>query len=84
MMTFCFEGYPISGYLKIHNFEIEKYSIETINKNDEYNNRIFKLIPYVKHDVSKFKELLNIIDVGKVNDWGGDDNSLSYSWWKVK
>lgn len=84
MMTFCFDGYPISGYLKIHNFEIDKYSIETINKDDEYNNRIFKLIPYTKHDVSNFKRLLNIINVGKVNDWGVDDNSLSYSWWKTR
>jgi hypothetical protein len=84
MMTFCFDGYPISGYLKIHKIEVEKYSIETINKDDEYNNRIFKLVPYVKHNTDNIKKLLNIIDVGKINDWGSDDNALSFTWWKTR
>lgn len=84
MMTFCFDGYSINGYLKMHKFEIEKYAIETINKQDDYNNRIFKLVPYTKHDVGNLSKLINIIDIGKVNDWGADDNALGYSWWQVR
>jgi hypothetical protein len=84
IMTFMFDGYPMSGYLKYNNYKIKKYSINIINQYDEYKNRIFKLVDYKFPDVALLKKLITIIDVGKINNIGESQNSLSYSWWKAR
>lgn len=84
IMTFMFDGYPMSGYLKYHKYKIKKYSIEVINKNDTYENRVFKLTDYIFPDVKDLKNLINIAQSVKMNEIGDKDNSLSYSWWEAR
>jgi len=81
IMTFNFNGYPLKGYLDVHNIQQEKYSVEVEDTSVPYVDRVLKLIPYVKPNIQEVSKLVNIIEIGKVNDIGDNKNAMSTSWW---
>ena len=81
ILTFMFDGYPMKGYLDNHSIPQIKYSIRCVNPEDEYEDRVFKLKEYVYPNMDKIKNLINIVEKGKINNIG-DKNEFTFTWWE--
>jgi len=81
ILTFMFDGYPMKNYLDIHNITQKKYSVKVINSDLEYEDRLYRLTEFRKPDVSKYKNLINLVQKGRMVEVGKKDTSFSKSWW---
>ena len=79
ILTYMFDGYPMSPYFKFNNIEYKKYMAY-------YNENIgnYDLKSYDKEDNSKIKELIEIIEDEKLNQIGEDKTSFTEYWWRKK
>ena len=79
ILTYMFDGYPMSPYFKFNNIEYKKYMAY-------YNENIgdFDIKIYGKEDNSKIKELIEIIEDEKLNQIGDDKTSFTEYWWRKK
>ena len=82
ILTFMFDGYPLKGYLDLHNVIQKKYAVEVNNANLPYEERIYKLIDYRFPNMEEKKSLINLVQKGKMIDIGRRDYSFSLEWWK--
>ena len=74
IFTYMFEGSFMRSYFDINNVTYDKGSIDS-----EYN-----IIPYRHPDISRYKDLVNIIDKPNLNSIGDDRTALSVSWYRSK
>ena len=75
ILTFLFDGYPLSSYLKFNKLSYTKYSVCS-------NDDGYEIIDYVGTDTSKFKSLIALYEDEKINAIGNDVSSFSDYWWK--
>lgn len=73
VMTYMFDGSLMSPYFKLFGVDCEFYSIENS-----------KIIPYRKPDISKYEDLINILEDHAINNIGNDRTALSFSWYSKK
>ena len=79
ILTYMFDGYPMSPYFKFNNIEYKKYMAY-------YNLEInkFDIKEYGKEDNSNIKSLTTIFEDEKLNNIGEDKNSFSLYWFQSK
>lgn len=76
ILTFLFDGYPLSSYLKFHNISYTKYSVKLQSED------VYEVIDYENSNVKKYKDLITIFEDEKINSIGNDSTSFSDYWWK--
>lgn len=81
ILTYMFDGQIQKYYYDLNKLEYEYKSVKYIGSEGfgTMERKSYALIDYVKPDLSKYKELINIYD-GKLNNIGEDYNSFSVSW----
>lgn len=72
IITYMFDGSIMKAYLDTFGVEYEYFSVDK----DRYT---FK--EYVKPDISKYKDLINIIDIDNLNAIGNRKGTLSFNWY---
>lgn len=79
ILTYMFDGYPMSPYFKFNNIEYKKYMAY-------YNSNInkFDIKEYGKEDNSTIKSLITIFEDEKLNSIGDDKTSFSLYWFQSK
>lgn len=75
ILTFLFDGYPLSSYLKFNKLTYNKYSVKL-------NEDKYEITDYIGSNVEKYKKLITIFDDEKINMIGNDKGSFSDYWWK--
>jgi len=81
ILTYCFDGYPLKYYLDLKGIKQEKFSVEVINPEVEYEDRMYKFVPYFKRSNSDILDKIKILEGSKINMIGDSDNALSVSWY---
>jgi len=81
ILTFMFDGYPMKGYLDKHNIQQEKTSVKCLDKTLDYEDRVYKLVDYFYPDTLKLRELISVVEKGRINDIG-ENGEFTYSWWE--
>lgn len=79
ILTYMFDGYPMSPYFKFNNIEYKKYMAY-------YNSEIkkFDIKDYGKEDNSIIKSLIHVFDDDKINCVGDDKSAFTLYWFKTK
>lgn len=80
ILTYLFDGQIMRYYYDLNCLEYEYKSVTKKKVGwGTFESEEYELIDYVKPDISKYKELMNIYE-GKLNRIGGDANALSVTW----
>lgn len=79
ILTYMFDGYPLSPYFKLNGIEYEKYSAY-FNKNENY----FDIKIYNGENNSDIKDLITIFEEEKLNKVGSDLTSFTDYWYQHK
>jgi len=79
ILTYMFDGYPMSPYFKFNNIEYKKYRAYF---NKDINE--FDIKNYDIEDNNHIKNLISIIEDERLNNSGKDKNSFTDYWYKSK
>jgi len=79
ILTYMFDGYPMSPYFKFNDIEYKKYSAYY---NEECN--FFDIMEYGKEDNSDIKSKITIFDDDKINNIGDCKSSFTDYWYQFK
>lgn len=79
ILTYMFDGYPMSPYLKLNGIEYKKYMAY-------YNNEIneFDIKQFGDEDNSNIKDLITVFTDEKINDIGNNKSSFTEYWYRKK
>lgn len=79
ILTYLFKGQSLHHFMDIYNIPYEYIGIE---RTEDGGYRFGEYPGYVPEYVSNLKDMLKIIDVGRINDVGDDYYALSMNWFK--
>lgn len=79
ILTYLFEGQCLHHFMRIYDIPYEYIGIE---RTEDGGYRFGDYPGYIPEYISHLKDMLNIIDVGKINNIGDDYYSLSMNWFK--
>lgn len=79
ILTYLFEGQSLHHFMNIYNIPYEYIGIE---RTEDGGYRFGEYPGYTPEYVTHLKDMLKIIDVGKINEVGDDYYALSMSWFK--
>lgn len=79
ILTYMFDGYPMSPYFKFNNIEYEKYSA-FYNIEKEF----FDIKKYGDEDNTDISKLITIFNDEKINKVGDDKSSFTDYWYQYK
>lgn len=80
ILTYLFKGQSLHHFMEIYNIPYEYIGIERTEGGTGF--RFCEYPGYTPEYVSHLGDMLNILDVGKVNDIGDDYYALSMNWFK--
>lgn len=81
ILTYCFDGYPLKYYLDLKGIKQEKYSVEVLNPNEEYGNRMYKFVPYFRRSNKDIADKVKILEGTKINSIGESNSAFSVTWY---
>ena len=81
ILTYCFDGYPLKYYLDLKGIKQEKYSVEVLNPNEEYDNRMYKFVPYFRRSNKDIADKVKILEGTKINSIGESNSAFSVTWY---
>lgn len=79
ILTYLFRGQSLHHFLEIYNIPYEYIGIEKTDES-ETGFRFAEYPGYTPEYVCKLKDMLHIIDVGRLNEIGDDYYALSMNW----
>lgn len=82
ILTYCFDGYPLKYYLDLKGIKQEKFSVEVLNPEEVYENRVYKFIPYFRRSNSDIVDKIKILEGNVINLIGEGDSAFSVSWYE--
>lgn len=84
ILTYCFDGYPLKSFLDLHGIKQQKFSVEVINPEAEYEDRQYKFVPYFLRSNKDIKDKVKILDGNVINNIGEENGAFSMTWYSNK